>query len=106
MLYILILVVHVYTTRTRTVRRHSIDLWHCGRRFRYEPRVREPAGRFTSHGPVDSATLHGKLWVSEDDTRTVLADKGNWDRELEAAVFLIRSRCAVLVAHNNISLTI
>ena len=25
---------------------------------------RHPGGRFTSHGPVDSATLHGNMWVS------------------------------------------
>jgi hypothetical protein len=48
----------------------------------YAPAPRKPAGRFTSHGPVDSATLHQKMWVSEDDSRTILAPKGSWDQQV------------------------
>ena len=51
-------------------------------RAEYAPAPREPAGRFTSHGPVDSALLHQKMWVSEDDSRTVLASKGSWDQHV------------------------
>jgi hypothetical protein len=38
--------------------------------YQYGTAARQPGGRFTSHGPVDSATLHGKMWASEDDSRT------------------------------------
>lgn len=48
--------------------------------YQYLTAARVPAGRFTSHGPVDSLTLHKKLYISEDDSRTVLADKGGWER--------------------------
>jgi hypothetical protein len=34
---------------------------------------RRPGGSPAFMGPVDSATLHGKLWILEDDTRTFLA---------------------------------
>jgi hypothetical protein len=34
---------------------------------------RKPTGTFATMGPADSAWLHGKLWVSEDDTRTSFA---------------------------------
>ncbi|MGC9259030.1 MAG: hypothetical protein ACP5I8_02985 [Phycisphaerae bacterium] len=33
---------------------------------------RQPGGSPAFMGPVDSATLHGKLWMMEDDTRTFL----------------------------------
>ncbi len=33
---------------------------------------RQPGGSPAFMGPVDSATLHGKLWMIEDDTRTFL----------------------------------
>ncbi len=52
----------------------------------YATAPRKPAGRFTSHGPVDSATLHQKVWVSEDDSRTVLASKGSWDQHVNTTV--------------------
>lgn len=51
------------------------DLDLIGSPYQYSTSVREPAGRFTSHGPVDSATLHKKMWVAEDDSRTVLSDR-------------------------------
>ncbi len=35
-------------------------------------------GAFTS--PVDSVSLHGKLWINEDDTRTHLGSKGGFER--------------------------
>ncbi len=36
---------------------------------------RQPGGSPAFMGPVDSATLHGKLWILEDDTRTFLAPR-------------------------------
>ena len=41
--------------------------------YQYASYARVPGGRLTVHGPIDSPTLHGKFWVVEDDTRTVLA---------------------------------
>lgn len=41
--------------------------------YQYASYARVPGGRMTAHGPIDSPTLHGKFWVIEDDTRTVLA---------------------------------
>jgi hypothetical protein len=54
-----------------------------GSPYQYATAPREPSGRFTSHGPVDSATLHKKMWVTEDDTRTVLTDKGAFDKHVD-----------------------
>ena len=36
-------------------------------------RDREPAGAASFPAPVDSPPLHGKLWLTEDDTKTFLA---------------------------------
>lgn len=36
-------------------------------------RDRTPGGAGSFPGPVDSISLHGKLWISEDDTKTHLA---------------------------------
>jgi hypothetical protein len=115
-----------------------------GSPYQYASAPREPAGRFTSHGPVDSATLHKKVrafvsflvfslsvsytidiprqarnehfkrvgnapkrgvisvcqvWVTEDDTRTVLTDKGSFDRHVstvEGTVNIIRRNMCLL----------
>jgi hypothetical protein len=39
-------------------------------------RDRNPGGAASLPAPVDSAPLHGKLWLSEDDTKTFLAAPG------------------------------
>ena len=70
--------------------------------YQYESRAREPGGRFTSHGPVDSLTLHKKMYVSEDDSRTVLTDTGGWDRHVnttEGTVNLIRRNMYSAMLH-------
>ena len=36
-------------------------------------RDRKPTGAASFPGPIDSPPLHGKLWLSEDDTKTYLA---------------------------------
>jgi hypothetical protein len=40
-------------------------------------RDRLPGGAGTFPGPVDSFAIHGKLWLSEDDTKTHLAQGGS-----------------------------
>ena len=70
--------------------------------YQYGAAVRQPGGRFTSHGPVDSATLHGKMWVSEDDSRTVLTDRGAWDQHVNTTsgtVNLIRRNMYTAMLH-------
>jgi hypothetical protein len=50
----------------------------------------------------DSATLHGKMWVSEDDSRTVLSDIGNWNRHANttaATVNLLRRNMYTSMLH-------
>lgn len=49
--------------------------------YQYSVAARSPDGAFTVHGPADSAALAGKLWIAEDDSRTDLADLGEWLRE-------------------------
>lgn len=39
-------------------------------------RDREPGSAGSFPGPIDSLPLHGKLWLSEDDTKTYLAPVG------------------------------
>jgi hypothetical protein len=41
--------------------------------YKYGMNFRLPTGNFATMGPIDSPRLHGKLWVSEDDTRTSFA---------------------------------
>ena len=75
-----------------------------GSPYQYAPAPREPAGRFTSHGPVDSATLHKKVWVTEDDTRTVLTDKGAFDKHIntvQGTVNMIRRNMYSSMLHRH-----
>jgi hypothetical protein len=48
--------------------------------YQYIQSARQPEGRMTVHGPQDSVTLRGKMWVVEDDSRTALSAPGNFDR--------------------------
>lgn len=70
--------------------------------YAYSVQSREPAGRLTAHGPVDSATLHGKAWVVEDDSRTVLTRPGTWGRYVNTTaetVNLLRQNMYTAMLH-------
>merc|ERR1712216_1059220 len=41
--------------------------------YKYDQMYRQPSGPMIPMGPFDSPRLFGKLWISEDDTRTSLA---------------------------------
>lgn len=71
----------------------SPDLDIVASPYQYPAAVRRPSGRLTAHGPVDSATLHKKVWAVEDDSRTVLSNPGEFDRhvsDLAGTVRLLR----------------
>lgn len=44
--------------------------------YKYGASFRHPAGPLASMGPMDAPTLRGKLWISEDDTRTSFSHAG------------------------------
>ncbi|MGC9261472.1 MAG: hypothetical protein ACP5I8_15515 [Phycisphaerae bacterium] len=52
---------------------------------------RQPGGSPAFMGPVDSATLHGKLWMMEDDTRTFVHP-----RDMVFAAPGYKTRCKTL----------
>ena len=61
-------------------------------------RDREPGGAASLPAPIDSVGLHGKLWLTEDDTKTWLAAPGepddDYNRRLtdEAVTMQVRAR--------------
>jgi hypothetical protein len=58
--------------------------------YQYIDAARDPSGRLTVHGPVDTAALAGKLWAVEDDSRTALANVGAWDRHVNDTAGTVR----------------
>jgi hypothetical protein len=69
--------------------------------YQYGTYARAPGGQLTTHGPIDSPGLHGKVWMVEDDTRTVLAapDGLRFATTVNATVNILRRNAYTAMLH-------
>ena len=74
--------------------------------YQYGSAARRLGGAMLPHGPLDSPTLYGKLWIHEDDTRTHLCTPWgsfscNQAENLTQTVFYLRRNAFTAALHQN-----